>query len=283
MAKEHENVITRFMGVEPIYINSALLSAQSRPRVYWTNINSHPSGLFGDLKCLIPQPKDKGVLLRDILENEVPEKYYLSDKMLSCFAEQTKNHTDKGNGFKFNPTTGDKKANCVTSRCYKMGVDDNYIVVSRGRDSAVLTPKRTEYGKQIRKDYEAGLIKEQRKNIQQLEPRLDGKTNCLTSVQKDNLVMQLSSFNQDKAISQENDKYLCLRANAGGVARGLGLFNPDGLKDFKIRRLTPTECKRLQTVPDWYDMSVVSDTQQYKMLGNGWTIEVIKYILNFAQ
>jgi DNA (cytosine-5)-methyltransferase 3A len=51
----------------------------------------------------------------------------------------------------------------------------------------------------------------------------------------------------------------------------------------KVRRLTPTECKRLQTVPDWYDMSVVSDTQQYKMLGNGWTIEVIKYILNFAQ
>jgi site-specific DNA-cytosine methylase len=158
----------------------------------------------------------------------------------------------------------------------------NFIVASRGRDSAILTPKRTEYGKQIRKDYEAGLIKEQRKNIQQLEPRLDGKTNCLTSVQKDNLVMQLSSFNQDKAISQENDKYPCLRANAGGVARGLGLFNPDGLKDFKIRRLTPTECKRLQTVPDWYDMSVVSDTQQYKMLGNGWTVEVIKYILNFA-
>jgi len=52
-------------------------------------------------------------------------------------------------------------------------------------------------------------------------------------------------------------------------------------EDFKIRRLTPTECKRLQTVPDEYDMSVVSDSQQYKMLGNGWTIDVITHILKY--
>jgi DNA (cytosine-5)-methyltransferase 3A len=232
------------MGVEPIYINSALLSAQSRPRVYWTNINAHPSGLFGDLKCLIPQPKDKGVLLRDILETDVPEKYYLSDKMLNYLNQNTIKQNENGNGFKFNPHIDlNVKSKAITTKPGQR-MDDNFIVASRGRDSAVLTPKRTEYGKQIRKDYEAGLIKEQRKNIQQLEPRLDGKTNCLTSVQKDNLVMHT--------------------------------------QDFKIRRLTPTECKRLQTVPDWYDMSVVSDTQQYKMLGNGWTIEVIKYILNFA-
>lgn len=53
-----------------------------------------------------------------------------------------------------------------------------------------LTPRRTEYGKQIRKQYEAGEISEQRKNIQQLEPREDGKTNCLTTVQKDNMIME---------------------------------------------------------------------------------------------
>ena len=48
----------------------------------------------------------------------------------------------------------------------------------------------------------------------------------------------------------------------------------------RVRRLTPTECARLQTVPDWYKW-VVSETQQYKMLGNGWTVEVIKHILSF--
>jgi DNA-cytosine methyltransferase len=308
MAKEHENVITRFMGVEPIYINSALLSAQSRPRVYWTNINAHPSGLFGDLKCLIPQPKDKGVLLRDILETDVPEKYYLSDKMLNYFSKRAANF----NGGKVNIRNNEDKASCLTSSMASCDISDNFIkidtnlnvaknqdkancftaggnsgglhsdmnliVASRGRDSAVLTPKRTEYGKQIRKDYEAGLIKEQRKNIQQLEPRLDGKTNCLTSVQKDNLVMQLNE-RQKANYKNESEKANCMLSTMykGSQANGMTLVG-----NARIRRLTPTECKRLQTVPDWYDMSVVSDTQQYKMLGNGWTVEVIKYILNFA-
>lgn len=48
----------------------------------------------------------------------------------------------------------------------------------------------------------------------------------------------------------------------------------------RIRRLTPTECARLQTVPDWYKWAV-SETQQYKMLGSGWTVEVIKHIFSF--
>ena len=51
-------------------------------------------------------------------------------------------------------------------------------------------------------------------------------------------------------------------------------------KEYRIRRLTPTECARLQTIPEWYKWNV-SDTQQYKMLGNGWTVEVIKHIFSF--
>ena len=53
-------------------------------------------------------------------------------------------------------------------------------------------------------------------------------------------------------------------------------------KDGNIRRLTPTECERLQTVPDGYT-NVVSDTQRYKMLGNGWTVDVIAYIFSFMK
>jgi DNA (cytosine-5)-methyltransferase 3A len=114
------------------------------------------------------------------------------------------------------------------------------IVVMRGRENpAILTPKRTEFGKAIRKEYEAGTIETQRKNIQQLEPRNDGKTNCLTSVQKDNLVS----------------------------------------KNKTIRRLTPLECERLQTVKDNYT-AVASDSQRYRMLGNGWTVDVIAHIFN---
>jgi site-specific DNA-cytosine methylase len=46
----------------------------------------------------------------------------------------------------------------------------------------------------------------------------------------------------------------------------------------RIRRLTPVECERLQTFPDYYTDKNISDTQRYKMLGNSWTVEVIKYI-----
>ena len=75
---------------------------------------------------------------------------------------------------------------------------------------------------------------------QRLEVRLDGKTNSLTTVQKDNVLTK---------------------------------------DDVYWRKLTPLECERLQTVPDNYT-NHVSNTQRYKMLGNGWTVEVIKHIFN---
>ena len=65
------------------------------------------------------------------------------------------------------------------------------------------------------------------------------------------------------------------------VGNGGNTFNVAlSKKDVCIRRLTPVECARLQTIPDWYKWGV-SETQQYKMLGNGWTVEVIKHILSF--
>lgn len=148
MGKKWESVFNDILGRKGIHINSALVSAQNRRRIYWTDIHDD-----------IPQPEDRGILLRDILEEEVDEKYFLSDKMIECLKGRVK--TD----------------------------NDPICVAMRGRESACLTPRRTEYGKQIRKEYEAGIVKEQRKNIQQLEPREDGKTNCLTTVQKDNLII----------------------------------------------------------------------------------------------
>jgi hypothetical protein len=83
MKKEHEKIITQYVFAKPIQINAALLSAQNRVRLYWTNIHNTPTGLFGFESCTIPQPKDKGILLKDILETDVPEKYYLSENALN--------------------------------------------------------------------------------------------------------------------------------------------------------------------------------------------------------
>lgn len=190
MAKKWEAVLTKAIGVEPVKINSNLVSAQNRKRLYWTNIAE------------IPQPIDQGIFIRDILEDEVDEKYYISDKAIQWMINHTRMNAEKGNGFGARVVSPDGKANTLLQRCYKDG-KDNLIVASRGR-----TEK-------------------------------DGKCNRLTTVQKDNLLQ----------------------------------FN--GM----LRRLTPTECARLQTVPEWYDW-VVSDTQIYRMCGNGWTVKVIEHILS---
>jgi DNA (cytosine-5)-methyltransferase 3A len=116
---------------------------------------------------------------------------------------------------------------------------------------------------------------------QQLEARKDGKTNCLTSVQKDNLIRQLNPSLESggKQPYQQNRVY-----DIDGISPALQAQLPHGsniINTSRIRRLTPIECERLQTVADNYT-NHVSDSQRYKMLGNGWTIDVIAHILNYA-
>lgn len=237
MGKKWESVFNETMGRKGIHINSALVSAQNRRRIYWTDIHDD-----------IPQPEDRGILLKDILEEEVDEKYFLSDKMIECLKGRVK-------------------------------TDNDPICVAM---PACLTPKRTEYGKQIRKEYEAGIVKEQRKNIQQLEPREDGKTNCLTTVQKDNLIIvsgTIRTFRGKHFREIKSGKSCTLMARA----RNDGNSQPCVQIGAKIRRLTPTECARLQTVPEWYVWDGISDTQRYKMLGNGWNIETIKHIFKYIE
>ncbi len=226
MKKEHELVISRYMGVAPIEIDAALVSAQSRRRLFWTNIYNEPYGLFGDMQCMIPQPKDRGILLKDILESDVPEKYYLSDRILNGFA----NRKSQWAGI-FKPTYGNKKANCVTSRCYKMGVDDNYIKVPEATKQGYAEVKPGECF-----DLTMPTSETRRGRL------MEDKSNCLTASKFD--FMQYT-------------------------------------KDYRIRRLTPTECARLQSIPDWYQWGDTSDTQIYRMLGNGWCVEVIKHILSY--
>lgn len=121
-----------------------------------------------------------------------------------------------------------------TSNCLTSVQKDNLVM-----ESQVLTPKRTEYGKAIRKAYESGKVQESRHNMTELEPRTDGVSNTLTTVQKDNLVIE---------------------------------------PQYRIRKLTPRECGRLMGVSD-EDISkmaaVNSNSQLYKQFGNSIVVDVM--------
>lgn len=82
MGKKWERVLSEAIGIFGVHINSALVSAQNRARIYWTNIRTKKVGLFGELHADIPQPQDRKIFLRHIVEEEADKKYYLSEKMM---------------------------------------------------------------------------------------------------------------------------------------------------------------------------------------------------------
>lgn len=328
MGEKWERVLSKAIGVNPIEINSALVSAQSRKRLYWCNIGMEPRGLFGDMECVIPQPKDKGILLRDVLETEVEEKYYLSTKMLNVITQHGAINTIENT-----------KSNCILTSYHKMGGrDQQYVKDFKGLDVNKKGRTLRNGGKQSQDDkhnHDLIIVASRGRNPenpsdrttgasleQRLEPRTDGKTNTLTSVQKDNMVMQLNPskesngqqpYQQNRVYSPDGispalsaqlssgshliqvgniydnehnsvagrvytdeGKSVTLSALGGGGGAKTGLYNIE----HRIRRLTPVECERLQTVPEGYT-SQVSDTQRYRILGNGWTIDVVSYIFSF--
>jgi len=186
MKKEYQDVISEYLGVEPIIINSSLVSAQNRVRLYWTNIPN------------VEQPEDKNIGLSDILEN----------------------------------------------------VDDMNPSAIRGRR---LVNKATILGRRLNAD---GKREDYNKEIpitQCLEVRATNrnKSNCLTTVAKDNVLTSMD------------------------IGR-----HPDAFKkDLPFRYYTTKEYCRLQTVPDDYFDGVASQNQTRKMIGNGWTVDVIVHIL----
>lgn len=264
MKVEHLRVISEYMEVFPVRINSNLVSAQNRDRWYWTNIKVKEVGLFKELYSDIPQPKDKGILLKDILQpdSEVSDKYYLSD------VAGTRLLNINNNGFKSKIKEGDDKAATVFASQYKLARGMDIICVAmRGRN-----PENPS-------DRTLGAPTEQR-----LEPKTDGKTNCLTSVSKDNLLMTKNYVQWDasgKGYKSQQDRAFYEDGKHGALP-ACRAQNKNGVltNDYKLRRLTPIECSCLQTIPEWYSW-VVSDSQIYRMLGNGWTVDVIKHIFSF--
>ena len=249
MGEKWEKILSKAIGVNPIMINSSLVSAQNRQRLYWTNIGMKPSGLFGDLESIIQQPKDLGILLKDILEPEVNEKYFLSQKMIDGFLGHNKNHEGK-TGFVWQPTEGNKKGACLRANA-ALAATDNSIIVHN------TMPRSSKTGK----GGTGHLTRE------------DGKTYCLDTGQTNAIeIIATQLGNSEKFGNSTSDN---------GKAFTLRTANPNGvILNSRVRRLTPIECERLQTVKDNYT-NYVSDSQRYKMLGNGWTVDVIAHFFKY--
>lgn len=118
MGKKWEKVLSDAIGITGVHINSALVSAQNRRRIYWTNIRVRNQNLFGGAYSAIPQPKDRELYLKDILEDNVDEKYYLKDETVKNLLAYNDRNEKAGNGFraKFHEGGEVQHHNCRRSR-----------------------------------------------------------------------------------------------------------------------------------------------------------------------
>lgn len=237
-------------SVRLTHIDSALVSAQHRQRFYVTN--------FGDIE----QPEDRGILLRDVLEID-----WTTDRDKS---QNTMVYYRLGSVVPVN-TTADGKARTVKAQYYKNGIA-NFVTNGGYSATSVATPIRI------------GTIESNAKNKSHDSKQYrvyspDGKATTLCG--------------QGGGVGAKTGLYA---VPVGGKGKELPVYEVrDGLITIKdkqypieladgyylIRKLTPLEGERLQTLPDGYTKGV-SDTQRYRAIGNGWTAEVIIHILNHA-
>lgn len=206
MKKADKEEITRILteiypDTQCYLINSALVSAQNRKRLYWTNIQ------------WVEQPEDKWILLKDILEESVDEKYIMNDARTQFILNRPKNY--------FCPIDPDK-ANTLRTNYWNASANEAYVSTIR--------------------------------------------------------VWQFNSGGQWDRVYSPEWKSVSLSANGGGRGAKTGLYEVPPV----IRKLTPIECERLQTLPDWYTEGV-SNTQRYKAIWNGWTVDVIAHIFSYIK
>lgn len=193
MKKQYQEVINEQLKIKPIFINSNLVSAQHRKRFYWTNIP------------FLQYPKDKYIVLKDILESGVVDR---------------------------------DKSFCIDANYWKGTSLEQYLLKSRRQ--IVFTERRTDEAKKIRSEFMRIHRRDfSPRRAKELVAREDDKSNCLTT-----------SLTKEHILLDEQNNF---------------------------RKLTPIECERLQTVPDNYTCNV-SNTQRYRMLGNGWTVDVVAHL-----
>ena len=223
--------ITAELGVEPVLINSALVSAQNRQRLYWVG-RRNQDGTYSQVP--VEQPVDRGILLRDILETGFPlrEKSYALQTGHSATAEDAvarRQRNAVAEPVRIGTIENDAKNPDHDSQQYRVYSPDGKSMTLCGNGGG-LGAKTRLYATPV-----GGL---------------DGKA-C--------------------PVYEVRDGFIAIK----------GKRYPIKLRDgfYIIRKLTVTECKRLQTVPEEY-VFPVSNSQAYKMLGNGWTVDVIAHIMS---
>jgi len=314
MAKRWESVLTSVVGVEPILINSSLLSAQNRKRLYWTNIPN------------VKQPKDLNIYLKDIIETGmvtdreksycIDASYYKGGNLKQYFQKHRRQLIfQKGHGFnKGGLKALDGKVPTLTSHSWK----NNNFVVSLDSHSSKVGLKCVAGIKKNKKWLDDGKILQ--RNFSQGERIYDvtGKDPTLTAngegtagksvliskseIAKDEVFCLTEQRTEEakklrkeyrekhgKDFSPRRGKELVVRKDSKsncittslGNEHILGYIHDDIIS---YRKLTPLECERLQTIPDNYTkVKGVSNSQRYKMVGNGFTVSVIAHILKKMQ
>ena len=314
MKEEYKKQISEILGFEPTAINSSLVSAQNRYRLYWFGIRD------GNTYKAIPisQPEDRGIVLVDILEQGLDDTWTLSEQ-----AQERARNNPRSRAF----TPDQDKSGALLSNQYKQSTDSLYAVADgciqvgetaeiKGYDiiKRVYSPEgkaptlttmqgghrepkvattNPKGGRIVNRRKVDGVRKDNQLDLPlkpYLEVRSDNKTNCISTVQKDNVV-----------VSPIRDKSKAVRVGGRG---SYDRHEWDSVDKLHWRKLTPLECERLQTVPDGYTEFghfekpinkrlksakingsntlygyEISNSQRYKMLGNGWTIDVIAHIL----
>jgi DNA (cytosine-5)-methyltransferase 3A len=251
MKKDFQDVISGWLGVQPIEINSALVSAQNRKRLYWTNIPD------------IIHPEDKGIMLKDI----VHEKF---DEILFDVDEFNINPSGNGIGGVIRSVGKPKSKTLTAGHTWgqKISVPISEYIVPFDRTLQILD-KEVERGKvgYFRKDSQGNRVY-----------YIHGKSITISSTsggKGPNPGLYLfGCITPDRVNKQQNGQ----RFSEGNKFYTLTAQDRHGiLIEGYIRKLTPIECERLQTLPDNYTEGI-SNSQRYKTLGNGWTVDVIAHI-----
>lgn len=260
MSVTERDKITEILGVEPILINSALVSAQSRKRLYWTNIKG------------LKQPKDRQIFLKDIIESGL-----IYDDKSYCI---TSNYAKKTWNSDFKKRRASFVCMPVVERVSGGGYSLNALPCATRtwprKKNGQTRVKRVE----IRPDGKANTLTRVStdsmilQQIQRVELRKDGKANALTQNVNHSQVLQAVEPENIKEVKGKIIEVNNKTVITNGVSYPIEL--PDGF--YLVRKFTPVETERLQTIPDNYT-ECISATQRYKAIGNGWTVNVITHIL----
>lgn len=249
MKKEWQKVISDLLGVEPVLINSALVSAQNRQRLYWANWK-------------IEQPEDKHIYLKDIIEEgevdreksyTIDANYFKGGNPRSYFEDGKRQLVFEHQSHKRAMVRVKEDDGCIeVGNIYPSRGIAGRIYSTEGKSPSLRTPTGGNHMPKIMVVPEAT------------------KKGCAEIQSGEGVDLTAIGSKTRRGRRMENKS----NALVGSAGQKLSWF--DG---FTYRKLTPLECERLQTVPEGYTEGV-SNTQRYKMLGNGFTVDVIAHILN---